>query len=34
MLSEFVPAHVEGSRKAAAYARDDLLEKGRSVTQA
>ena len=34
LLSEFVLAHVEGSRTVAAYARDDLLEKRRPVMQA
>ena len=33
LLSEFALAHVEGSRTVAAYARDDLLEKRRSVMQ-
>ena len=33
LLSEFALAHVEGSATVAAYARDDLLEKRRSVMQ-
>ena len=32
-LSEFALAHVEGSATVAAYARDDLLEKRRSMMQ-
>ena len=34
LLSEFALAHVEGSATVAAYARDGLLEKRRSVMQA
>ena len=34
VLSEFALAHVEGSKTVAAYARDDLLERRRSVMQA
>ena len=33
LLSEFALAHVEGSATVAAYARDDMLEKRRSVMQ-
>ena len=33
LLSEFALAHVEGSKTVAAYARDDLLEKRRSIMQ-
>ena len=34
LLSEFAPAHVEGSKTVVAYARDDLLEKRRPMMQA
>ena len=33
LLSEFALVHVEGSATVTAYARDDLLEKRRPVTQ-